>query len=63
MRAVIANGPEDRLMMATDDPWGHPYGELSLAGIMKSVQEITAGNERLRRKIMGENATKLLKID
>jgi predicted TIM-barrel fold metal-dependent hydrolase len=60
MRKVIQVAPEDRMMLASDDPWGLPSNSLS-AQIEKSLR-VTEARPRLRTKIMGGNAMGLLKI-
>lgn len=56
---VLRAANEDRLLMASDDPWG---GEIRLEQMLINVRQVTADNECLRRKIMGENSAHLLRI-
>lgn len=62
MRRVIEAVPEDRTMLASDDPWGFPLETFSLQAQMEKVRSATEGKPHLRRRIMGENAAQLLKI-
>jgi len=56
MRQMIENAPQDRLLYASDAPYGPADRQI------RQVQEITGGNRPLYRRIMGENAAELLKM-
>ena len=63
IQLVVQAAPADRLLMASDDPWGIPLEEHGLAAMMAKARTATQDNENLRRKMMGENAARLLKIE
>lgn len=56
MRRMIQNGPADRLMLASDDPFGR------LDRQMDQARRIAGQDAALLRKIMGDNAARLLRI-
>ena len=56
---VIKECPEDKLLMATDTPW---HGT-SLKEMIENIKEICKGNGKLKEKIMGKNASKLLNLN
>ena len=56
MQRMIEDGPADRLMLASDDPFG------SLERQMGQVRRIVGSDKASLEKIMGENAARLLKI-
>lgn len=62
MRTVINGAPEDRIMLASDDPWGFPLDRFCLAAQIERVLRVARGQTRLKRKILGGNAAQLLKI-
>jgi len=62
IQLVVQTAPSDRLLLASDDPWGIPFEKMGLGAMMNKIRTVTRDNERLRRKVMGENAAMLLKI-
>jgi len=59
---VVAAAPGDRIMLASDDPWGMPCHSYSLAAQMVKVLNVTAGKPSLMQAILGRNAARLLKL-
>ncbi len=62
MSIALTNAAPDRLLMSSDDPWGYPLEEYGLGAMMGKIKSITQDNDELRRKVMGDNAARLLKI-
>ena len=57
MQEVIEGSPGERLLIASD----HPYGDLKMQ--LTGVRTLTEGREDLRRDIIGYNAVRLFKIE
>ena len=60
LRRVLQVADTDKLLMASDDPWG---GDLTLEEVMGNIRKVTESNESLRRKLMGGNAARLLRVE
>jgi len=56
MRRMIEEGPAERLMLASDDPFG------TLERQMEQARRIVGGDDALLRGVMGGNAVRLLEI-
>ena len=56
MQRMMEDGPAERLMLASDDPFG------ALERQMEQARRIAGGDDALLRGVMGENAARLLGI-
>jgi predicted TIM-barrel fold metal-dependent hydrolase len=55
VRKILERGPSDRVVFGTDWPWYH-----QAIGLAK-VLAVTEGDQRLRRKVLHDNAARLLR--
>jgi predicted TIM-barrel fold metal-dependent hydrolase len=60
LKAIFEQGPQDRIMFGTDEPWN---SEITTDNMLQNIRSAAGGNQVLLEKALGANASKVYRIE